>query len=397
MAFRSPLKNYYILFFFILFLLSLISPVFSQEEEAVEENLDDLFQEAPEDIILEETEADYLSQFEESEKVSLKGFFSAKGGVAIGWDKEPDFSDPSDGLGPAFGAETLAKVSFDARPDSTLRIFGSLYTEIDPAEGHNSWTDPAVEELFADYNWLDKAFFRIGKHIVTWGQGRIFTPGNLVEESEDGVTVKASLPTLLDGVSFVSFYDEDFSDPEEKISGEDLAYGMLADKVFGQVRLSAGARFRQEEGLTTVNSFKTVIMGTDLLSDLVVHFEEDEAPLYEVLGGFFREWADFRLYGEYYFDGSEKNYNDHNIGLAAAYKNIFNSPLDFGVEWQHTFLDDSGSLITGVKWSPWKNIKASVGIPFIYGGDDSRYVEDNDSPIDQRLSCAFFLELSSSF
>ncbi len=244
--------------------------------------------------------------------------------------------------------------------------------------------------MFGDYNWLDKAYIRIGKYRVKWGQGRIFTPGDLVEESDDGVTVRATLPTVLDGLSVVSFYDETFIGTDNKLSGEDLAYGFLADKTLGNMNFSAGARYRQGEKLRTLNSFKTVLFSTDLLSDIVIHFDEDEKPLFEVLGGFFKEWTDFRLYGEYCFDGSEENYDDHSMGLAAGYKNIFSTSLDFGIEWQHAFIDDSGSIITGVTWKPWKNVKASVGIPFIYGGNDSRYVDDNDSPVDSRAACVIF-------
>ena len=161
---------------------------------------------------------------------------------------------------------------------ATFRLYGKIYTEIDPTGSSESWTDPEFEELFGDYNWLDKAYFRIGKHRVKWGQGRIFTPGDLVEESEDGVTVRATLPTVLDGVSFVSFYDDSFKENEENLNGQDLAYGMIADKTFGSINLSSGLRIRKGEKLKTLNSFKTVLFGTDLFSDLVLHIDENDKP-----------------------------------------------------------------------------------------------------------------------
>ena len=391
----------------ILFII-LLSAVFSspvlisaqeneQSEEMLEENIDDLFNTPEEDILVENTEQDHLTQFEESEKVIFKGNFSAKAGGGFGWNKMPDLSDPGSGLSPVYGADSRISLSFDARPDPTLRIYGRGSTEIAPDESSKSWTDPEIDEMFGDYNWLDKAYIRIGKYRVKWGQGRIFTPGDLIEESDDGVTVRATLPTIFDGISAVAFYDDSFTGTDEKLSGEDLAYAFLADKTFGDINFSAGARYRQGEKLRTLNSFKTVVFGTDLFSDVVIHFDEEDPPLFEVLGGFFKEWTDLRLYGEYCLDASEENYDDHSMGLAAGYKNIFSTSLDFGIEWQHAFIDDSGSIITGVTWKPWKNVKASVGIPFIYGSDNSRYVDDNDSPVDSRAACIFFLELSSSF
>ena len=375
-----------------------VSDQTDESEEAVfEENIDDLFNNPEEDIIAEDSEEDHLTQFEESDKVLLNGHYYARGGGGIGWNKTPDPSDLSDGLVPVFGAESEASLSFDARPDPTFRFYGKIYTEIDPDGSSEGWTDPEFEELFSDYNWLDKAYFRMGKHQVKWGQGRIFTPGDLVEESEDGVTIRVTLPTVLDGVSFVSFYDDSFIEEDEAIGSEDLAYGMIADKTFGNVNLSVGGRFRKSEKLRTLNSFKTVLFGTDLFSDVVTHFDQNEKPLFEVLAGFFREWPDFKFYGEYCFDGSSENYDDHSIGLAAGYKNIFSTSLDFAIEWQHAFIDDSGSILPVLRWAPWKNVKASIGVPVIYGSDDSRYVDDNDSPVDSRIAGVFFLELSSSF
>ena len=368
-----------------------------QTEEMLEENIDDLFNAPEEDILVENTQQDHLTQFEESEKVIFKGNFSAKAGGGFGWNKMPDPSNIGSGLGPVYGADSTISISFDARPDPTLRIYGRGSTEIDPEDSSESWTSPEIDEMYGDYNWLDKAYIRIGKYPVKWGQGRIFTPGNLVDETDDGVTVRATLPTVIDGVSALAFYDDSFIGTDEKLSGEDLAYAFLADKTYANINFSMGGRFRQGEKLRTLNSIKTVLFGTDLFSDIVIHFDEDEKPLYEILGGFFKEWTDFRLYGEYLFDCSEENYDDHSMGLAAGYKNIFSTSLDFGIEWQHAFIDDSGSIITGVTWKPWKNVKASVGLPFIYGSDDSRYVDDNDSPVDSRAACVFFLELSSSF
>ena len=402
MKYKCPAVKRKILIFILISAVFVVQPsAFSQDngtaDDLLEENIDDLFNTSEEDILVENTEQDHLTQFEESEKVVVKGNFSAKAGGGFGWNKMPDPLEPGSGLGPVYGADSKISLSFDARPDSTLRVYGKVYSEIDPEDSTESWTTPEIEEMYGDYNWLDKAYIRIGKYAVKWGQGRIFTPGNLVEETDDGVTVRATLPTVLDGVSALAFYDDSFIETNEKLSGEDLAYAVLADKTFANVNFSMGGRFRQGEKLRTLNSFKTVLFGTDLFSDLVIHFDEDEAPLYEVLGGFFKEWTDFRLYGEYLFDCSEENYDDHSMGLAAGYKNIFSTSLDFGIEWQHAFIDDSGSVITGVTWKPWKNIKASVGIPFIYGGDESRYVKDNDSPVDSRAACVFFLELSSSF
>ncbi len=361
------------------------------------DDIDSLFDDPPEDIVLEDTEdIDHRTQFETSDKVSVRGQFKARGGLAAGWKHAPGFGEAPENFGVSPGATSIARLSFNARPDPVFSVTGDIYTEIDPEEGENSWSVPQIGELFCDYIWLDTVFFRLGKHTMTWGQGRLFTPGNLMKDSGDGIAFRASFPTLLDGVSVVSLLDEEYTAGGEGASAEDVAVGAIADKVFGNVRLSAGSRYQKEEGLSALGSFKTVFFSTDLLSDIVLHYKDDNAD-FEAVAGFFREFNDLKLYGEYHFDGRTEGWKDHSIGLALGYKDIFNSPVDVGVEWKHSFIDDTGSIITGASWNPWKFIKANFGIPWFYGGESSRYLDDNETPGNKRLSFVFFLELSSSF
>ncbi len=381
------------------FLFFYPSALYSQEAES-SSDLDSLFEDAPEDIVAEDTQTDHLTQFQETEKMKVSGNFTAKGGAAFGWESLPESGGSlTDGLGFTPGARSLARLTFDSRPSTVFSMYGSFYTEIDPSEGENNWSEPVIDELFSDYNWLDKAFIRMGKHRVTWGQGRIYTPGDLMSASEDGATFRVSMPTLLDGVSFVSLLDESFIGEDESLSAYDLAYGVLADKIFGGIRLSAGTRWQRDLGFTSLVSFKKVLWKTDLLSDFILHYNDDEID-FETLAGFFREWPQYKLYGEYYFNGRTESCDDHNIGLAGTYKNIFSTPLDFGIEWLHAFMNDSGRLTTGVSWKPWKLVTASIGVPFFYGNYENRYEEDDDDVnllSERKLSFAFFLELSSSF
>lgn len=372
--------------------------LFSQEADS-NSDLDSLFDEAPEDIVADDTQTDHLSQFQETEKMKISGRFTAKGGAALGWESLPEGGgNPADGFGVTPGARSLARLTFDSRPSTVFSMHGSFYTEIDPSNGENNWSEPVIDELFSDYNWLDKAFIRMGKHRVTWGQGRIYKPGDIMSESEDGATFRVSLPTILDGVSFVSLLDESFAGEDGKISSHDLVYGVLADRIFGGVRLSAGTRYQRDEGFTSLASFKKVLWKIDLLSDFVLHNNDGEID-FEALAGFFREWPEYKLYGEYYFNGITESDDDHNIGLAGTYKNIFSSPLDLGIEWLHAFMNNSGRLTTGVSWKPWKLVTASFGVPFFYGNYENRYDEDDDVDLlsKRKLSFAFFLELSSSF
>ena len=150
------------------------------------------------------------------------------------WTSEFEFTDPtSDSLTPTIGAD----LTFDARPDPEFRAFGKLKiettddgnvgvafdadaldtgalpegwtaeendegdTEIrdengtlvttldggaddeadeEPATGSAPGLDISVFELFADYVWRDRLFFRFGKHTIKWGTGYFFSPADVL-------------------------------------------------------------------------------------------------------------------------------------------------------------------------------------------------------------------------
>ena len=368
------------------------------------DDLDSLFEDPQEDIIVEDTDIDHREELEKSEKILVRGHFSAKGALSAGWDDYPDIGNITEGLGISPGAKSVANISFDARPSSVLTIAGKVQSEIEPDDGINEWTSPDVKELYADYNWLDKAYFRVGKYKITWGQGRLFTPGNLMDGSEDGTTFRMNVPTFLDGLSLVALADDSFSGNDGKLATKELAAAAIADKVFGGIRVSAGSRFQKEEGLRTLGSFKTVLWKTDFLSDFILHYndnnpENEYKADYELLAGFFRDWEDFRLYGEYYYDNRTSGNPDHNMAIAAGHKNIFSSPFDAGLEWRHSFYDNSGRFMPGITWRPWKHIKTGIAMPVYYGTPYSGKLidEDDEVPKGKKAALLFSIELSSSF
>ncbi len=383
----------------IIFSIIFIFLVFSVYPQQENESIDDLFEEPAEDIVVEDTATDHLTQFEQEDKVNFSGSFSATGGGAVGWKDTPDFADPLKGLDAEVGAKSLARVKFQAKPDPDFAVTGNFYTEIDPGSGDTDWSDAEIDELFCDYTWLDTAFIRIGKHTMSWGQGRLFSPGNLMSGSEDGVAFRVSFPSVLSGLSFVSLLDENLIPSDSSLSSKDVAAGALLDTLIGSYYYSVGARYQRYEGLRILNSLKRVVYKTDLFTDLVFTYDDNkEEYFFQTVAGFFREWADFKLYGEYCFDGKTYGGDDHSIGIAVGYNNIFSSPVDFGLEWKHGFMDNSGKFLPGVSWSPWKFVKAYIAVPVNYGTSGSRYYNEDDEDLSgRRVACVMSLELSASF
>ena len=126
-------------------------------------------------------------------------------GYAIWPGSYPSFSDPASGLTSSFVPNLEADVYLDARPYSFFRVFGKLkaiYPFGGSAQGvYQAQTNPfasiytppsgssaaipniSVFELFADVNWNEKLFLRVGQQVIHWGVGTFFSPADILSLS----------------------------------------------------------------------------------------------------------------------------------------------------------------------------------------------------------------------
>ena len=390
------------------------------EQNPYDENFDSVFEDPAEDIVIEEPKnINYRDQLEKSEKIIVKGDFVIRAGGGWGWVDKP-FKGYPEGLG---GAYSKAYISFDARPDPTIRIFGKLKTEMDSDNGSDVWSMLAFDELYCDYNWLDKSFFRLGKFYMTWGQGRLFQPANFMKDSEKGTSLRMTMPNVLDGVSLVTHYKKRTlgSYNDKRLREGDISYAGHVDKTFGPVNLSAAMLYNELDGERYSGSFKTVLFHTDLFADFVLnHFKytnkkyskEMDNPddldypvgyTKEFLCGFYREWGQnpvwskAKLYGEYYYDNRLRWDPSHNFGLATNINNLFGSPIGMSFKWLHSVTDDAGQFIGGFSISPWKHVSIRLAIPWQYGNKELDEDFYEEFPIKSKLAFTLFVELSSGF
>lgn len=392
------------LFFSILLILFLGGFAFAAEEKVAtsQEDFDDVFDNPEEDVVLEQPkDVDYRTQFEKNEKIVVKGDFVARAGGGMGWDDTP-FKDEAEMVAGAYAKATL---SFDARPDPSIRIFGKLKTEMDSDNGNDIWSMIEFDELYCDYNVADKAFLRLGRFYMTWGQGRLFRPGNFMEDCEDGTAFRLNLPTVLDGVSFVTLYKQrhPITSGDKKLHKDDLSYAGHVDKTLGPINLSAAMLYNSADGEKYSGSFKTNIWHIDFFSDYVLTHVGDDSIyeegdiLHEALGGFYREWSDVKIYGEYYYDGRIKDDPDHCVGAAANINNLFGSPVTMSFKWLHSINKENGQFIGGFSISPWKHITIRAAVPWHYGDEELDKDFYEEFPIKSKLAFTLFVELQSGF
>jgi hypothetical protein len=112
-----------------------------------------------------------------------------------------------------------SQLYLDARPDPNFRAFGKAGLKYNVTED-NDPLKVKLLELFADFNYDNRVFFRAGKQNVKWGVGYFFSPADIVNigridplypeaEREGSVALKIHYPkgsnnyylyTLFDGV-----------------------------------------------------------------------------------------------------------------------------------------------------------------------------------------------------
>ena len=360
-----------------------------------EDDFDSIFDDPAEDIVVEQpADIDYRNQFEESKKIVVSGDFVIRAGGGFGWTDEPFDGYPEK----VAGAYSKATISFDARPDPTIRIFGKLKTEMDSDNGSDVWSRLDFDELYCDYNWLDKSFFRLGKFYMTWGQGRLFRPANFMEDAEDGTSFRMTMPNVLDGVTLVSLYKRYPGSPNDgKLHKGDVSLAGHADKTLGPINFSAAMLYNQMDGQRYSGSVKTVILGTDLFADYVLNRSDEGDITHEALAGFYHEWENIKFYGEYYYDGRIEDDVDHCVGLATDFDNLFGSPVGMGFKWLHSVTDNAGQFIGGFSISPWKHVKIRMAIPWQYGDKELDKDFYEEFPINSKLAFTLFVELSAGF
>ncbi|MGD9940963.1 MAG: hypothetical protein AB7T74_14305 [Clostridia bacterium] len=234
---------------------------------------------------------DPLADIETTETLAIGGSFS--GSLDSDWQWNDPWSNPplaglpgslepdSYDLSPAL----TASLFFDARPTDTTRFYGSakstwpfeetksFLTEAEYKDDIDPFTLPAepgvatksaatnelniqIFELFSDFNWDDKVFFRFGKQTITWGVGYFFSPADVLniqaidpedptEQREGPVSIRAHYP--IPGSQNNLWAYAVFDDPDMK--PEDTALAAKAEFVLGPWELGVGGWYRYDSPL----------------------------------------------------------------------------------------------------------------------------------------------------
>jgi hypothetical protein len=398
--------------------LALAGPAFSQAA-ASDSSVDQLFEAPQEDTETQSSDAGQLLKAFHAQPLTVTGSFTSQVGVVTGYTDGKDSSGVPDGsyvLGATPGLNFVPSMTFVARPDETIRFQGTVSF---PFASTNMFA-PEIDEMFFDYTLQDQVYFRIGKHLVSWGVTRLFDAGgDLMANSSDGLNLKVTVPSGSGGLTGIVLLPSTFISAPK---WGDITYGLQADFSIGRSELIlSGTYFNNDPNLLPIHAtatIKTSVLGVDLFAEGVGSSSLEVKPsvaatpaLSAIVSGFFWEHIDpeYRLYGEYYYNASDTSMRDHRVSLVAGANNAFGSHLNLGLQWTHAFMDSSGIVVPGFTVNLWPHISLEIGLPVRYGAPGSTYLVEqsplvttsvvpvNILPWNQRYGFLVRLNLSTSF
>ena len=422
----------------------------SSDDEIISfDNLDSMFDtdEMVEEIDEEASSSDISSvdEFLISEGVEFGGSFSGQLSASFDyenlWTSDFDITDPSQSLVPSVSADLF----FDARPEANYRVFGKLgfasasgttqdlaaiipesgltfstgtdedgnvtFTavedeDVDPDDPNQTTISQedvdavqvdtstelniTVKELFADFDWEDKLYFRFGKSMIKWGVGYFWSPSDVLNltsidvedptaEREGPVSFKIHYPFDINNV-YLYFITENVEEPL------DTAVASKVEFVIGNSEFGLGAYYQRDlapravatvsstlgdfavfgEGVVSWGSDRVFVRASkdqsaaeeddeDDLEIVLDTYEVDDRPFFSGTIGtnYMHEFEDdagsFLFIGQYFFNG--EGYNNDTPGLLeAAYRlqqNSGENGLALPVDEQPEGYEDPPALGTG--------------------------------------------------
>jgi hypothetical protein len=202
----------------------------------------------------------------EYEAVRIGGSFDFK--LSNNWIWQEDLTGSSwttpAAEGDLFNSDLKAELFFEARPDTNTKYFGKigidgpLFTIADAPvtalidETRTLGDIITIKELFADFNYNEDIFFRVGKQTINSGVGYFYSPADVLSLAEidpedptailEGpLSIKASMPIALNNIYLFAVVDE------QAVSVASTAVIPAAEFVIENTEVSIGGYFRADQ------------------------------------------------------------------------------------------------------------------------------------------------------
>lgn len=257
---------------------------FSDDMDFEDMDFDDMFGDEGDDSFLEviEDKSDEIaapsSELLTTEGVEWGGSFTSSISAGVSYSDFPGVGDlvDDDKYTESFSPTLSATLHFNARPTDDTRFFGKFSTEVPFYKSANalvenplypSDTDEAtfaevqipeikIEELFTDFNYDNKLFFRVGKQNAKWGVGYFFSPADFLSlesidpedptaDREGPIAIKMSMPFGLNNLyTFITVPNSVFETGEASVT--DLIIAPMFQVLLGNTEVSTGIYYQKD-------------------------------------------------------------------------------------------------------------------------------------------------------
>jgi hypothetical protein len=366
------------------------------------------------------------------DKLHFFGSIDIFGDIGTGWSQYPPLETPWSNLGGEVGGSLQANLGFEVRPATELRVRGTMSYYF-PGPG------PLFSEMIVDYSILNSVFFRAGIFSYTWGNSQFFLYGNLPGRGLSTwsnsnlpfwernsiitnlvtptvpISLKMNIPFGLGGLTMLARFDmanygfADQYSPNPKYAG----YGLQWDMVTGPIEWSVAGFYQNLLTPRSLIAMKTSLLGFDLSAEatLASPFSGGQFQgVYTTLtSGISREWSDahIKVSAEYGYNG-ERNPGlsllpdnsgpgGHNSAVALRFTNLGDMGLAFTFLWQHNWSDGSGLLAPFLEISPVALTTLQIGLPLVYGPDNSEVLNNRLIPGGKRFELLILIKIGASY
>jgi len=311
-------------------------------------------------------------------------------------------------------------ISYPTQNTTTTDLYNPYQPTINLTNSTLSFSSILVKELFLDYSLGDSAIFRLGRQTATWGQGKIFNPGNLVDGIANGIAAKVSTALGPVNVTAVAIKnDSEYGITAGTTTASSL--GSLGDAILaeysGQLFSVGLSSFYNPNVGAKIDAYvKTSFLGTDLFVEALgehgTHLEQTVTGV----AGFYREFGEdtkwLKLETEWLVSGrgstgtfasvSSENlgFSDQSLGVAASSEYFNSLSLKPSVAWLQSLADGSGQVIVAFDSTALPHIDLTMALTRVYGASGTRYIANNPDSEDRTWSitikASFDFDIKSS-
>ena len=397
--------------------------LFEEEILEAENGEEDLFEKDIFEESSEQAEVAPEEAFLVSEQLEWGGRFDLSFSAQASWDGYPDSWEMLTQEGtPSLDSRLAADLFFDARPERDFRVFGKVKASYEyPIE----W-DVGIFELFSDFQYKDRLFFRAGKQTVQWGVGYFFSPAdvlNLVSidpedpkaEREGPIAVKTHFPFSAHN-AYLYLVANDILKPYE------IAVAPKLELVLGNYELGVGAFYQIDltpKGMLTLTG---PLWDLDLFGEAVIQWGSDrtfvdpgpplstytieDELLFSGAAGFSYLNSDWNLslFAQYFFNGQGYDSYDylllsdaanpvtgivssadilypgrHYLAANISWFELLDSSFSLSVLYLANLSDGSGLITPSVTWEVIERLSLSSGFRISYGQTGDEYARNGGS------------------